>query len=79
MYALEFQETRHDEDHILELLFDWESAEEVGGTEHVVTSCPGVQAGPSNGLDRQCVQDYIKVICESSDIDERISCCGREN
>jgi hypothetical protein len=76
MYAFEFQETVHDDEHISELLYDPESAEEVGGNKHVVTLCPGVQAGLTNG---QCVQDYIKITCKSSDIDERISCYVREN
>lgn len=44
----EFQETRHDEVHISELMCDPESAEEVGGTGHVVTSRPGMQAGLTN-------------------------------
>lgn len=78
-YALEFQERRHVEVHISELLCDPESAEEVGGTEHVVTSILGMQAGPANRLNRQSVQDYIQIICKSSDIDEKISCCSRES
>jgi len=56
MYALEFQERRHVEVHISELLCDPESAEEFGGTEHVVTSLLGMHAAPTNGLDRQCAR-----------------------
>jgi hypothetical protein len=77
MYAFEFQEIIHDDEHISELLCDPKSAEEVGGNKHVVTLCAGVQAGLTNG---QCVcQDYIKITCKSSDTAERISCYVREN
>jgi hypothetical protein len=44
-YTFDFQDARHAKEHVLELVSDSESEEEVEGTKYVVKPCHSVKTG----------------------------------